>query len=93
MKLCNGFVVTFRATHHWRVLSVSWTRQQGNSRLVGKAGQPLQSVKFDISVVLTDMRDLDPHMINLMGLVWFGLFGNPMWDSGGWETCGDVSRS
>ena len=30
----------------------------------GKVVQPLQSVKFYISAVLTVMRDLDPHMIS-----------------------------
>ena len=75
MKLCNGFVVTFRAAHHWRVLSVSRTRQQGKLRLVGKVGQPLQSVKTVITAVLMVMRDLDPHMISQMGLGCFGLLG------------------
>ena len=32
-----------------------------------KAGQPLQSVKSDISIVLMVMTDLDPYMIS-----WFG---------------------
>ena len=43
---------------------------------MGKAGQPLQNVKSDISAVLMIIRDLDPHMISwfwiwvmIMGLV------------------------
>ena len=31
---------------------------------MGKAGQPLQSVKTIITAVLTVIRDLDPHMIS-----------------------------
>ena len=30
---------------------------------MGKAGQPLQSVKTVITTMLAVMRDLDPHMI------------------------------
>ena len=36
---------------------------------MGKAGQPLQSVKTVITAVLTVMRDLDPHMISQEGWV------------------------
>ena len=35
----------------------------------GKVVQPLQSVKSDISAVLTVMRDLDPHIIS-----WFWIW-------------------
>ena len=34
----------------------------------GKVVQPLQSVKSDISAVLTVIRDLDPHMIRWLWL-------------------------
>ena len=42
---------------------------------MGKAGQPLQSVKTVIEVMLVVMGDLDPHMTSWMGLVWFGSVG------------------